>query len=205
MSTVGLLAAAPAVWGGWLLANVGPGVGAIGAAASLAALGAAMVTAVTPRARRRLAMAVASMLAILITATTAWLAWPRSNVHKTQYVASNRAILATLPLFPGARRLAETDAPYYKDDSRATTGYTSLVRYRLPAETGAAAVRRYFQARLDPGWRLVEIVQGTRQDGPVLNFRRGRSSLSINLMNARRDEFEITVDERRYRTTDTRP
>ncbi|HYZ78250.1 MAG TPA: hypothetical protein VE596_12835 [Gaiellaceae bacterium] len=47
----------------------------------------------------------------------------------------------------------------------------------------------FYDKRLASSWRVVE-----RLSGPLLNLRRGRAALSINLEGARGRELEVTVD-----------
>jgi hypothetical protein len=67
---------------------------------------------------------------------------------------------------------------------------------KLPVKATASSVISFFRKGLQPRWRLVETLPGP--DGPVLNFRRGKAAVGINLAAAQGHEFEIYVDHASY-------
>jgi hypothetical protein len=116
----------------------------------------------------------------------------RGDGSDNEHVARNEAILRTIPVFPGARRVALSSGPYYANDGEgAPVGYVTRASYRLPRGTTKERVVRFYTARLRGTWSLSE-----RLDGPVLGFRRGRSLVSLNLEN--RELLEISVDADSY-------
>jgi hypothetical protein len=107
------------------------------------------------------------------------------------YVAANEAVFRQLPSFPGARLREESSSPAYAGEGGAIVGYTTLYHFDLPSDARVDDVAAFFRRRLEPRWRLVE-----KLDGPVLNFRKGRSIVSVNLEGWRTDMLEVAVDHR---------
>ena len=89
------------------------------------------------------------------------------------YVKANERLFASLPHVPGAKLKRETSAPYSEEDSGHVLGYVTRFDFRLPAKADAWS---FFTRRLRPDWLWVETI-----DGPVLNFRRDKAFVSINL------------------------
>ena len=108
---------------------------------------------------------------------------------RESYVKHNEALFRSLPTFPGATKTSESSAPYRTEEDGPVRGYTTTFHLRLPANAAAADVAAFYSKRLQPSWRVVE-----RLSGPVLNLRRGRAALSVNLEGARGRELELTVD-----------
>jgi hypothetical protein len=108
-------------------------------------------------------------------------------------VKANRAVFAQVPGFPGARLTSETSAAYSEDEDGPIVGYTTRFDLSLPPRSSPRAVAAFYRRRLLPRWRLVEAL-----DGPVLNFRRGEASVSINLESWRAHILEIAVDHAAY-------
>lgn len=133
------------------------------------------------------------MLAVLLAAFGMLGCDGQGGVDQAAYVRANEAVFDRLPVFRGARLRAQSSAPYHagEDGGGLVAGYTTLFLFGLPHAAQADDVAAFFQRRLEPKWRLVE-----RLDGPVLNFRKGRSSLSINLEGWRTHVLEVAVDHR---------
>jgi hypothetical protein len=106
------------------------------------------------------------------------------------YVKANERLFASLPHFPGATLKSETSAPYSEEDSSYVLGYVTRFDFRLPAKADAWS---FFTLRLRPDWLWVETI-----DGPVLNFRRGKAFVSINLESHRAQILEVAVDHDYY-------
>jgi hypothetical protein len=107
------------------------------------------------------------------------------------HVSQNKAILRSLPIFPGAREIDRTTSPYYQHDGEgAIAGYITRARFRLPSGTPPERVGRFYRSRLRRSWRLHEHID--EADGPVFNFRRGTATISINLHV--RGILDISVD-----------
>jgi hypothetical protein len=115
------------------------------------------------------------------------------GVQCRSYVKANHALFERLPTYPGARLRTETSTAYRSDDSGPVSGYGTRFELDLPPSATAATVGAFYRRRLEPQWRLVE-----RLDGPVLNFRRARAFVSINLDNAPVHRLEIAVDHSYY-------
>jgi hypothetical protein len=92
---------------------------------------------------------------------------------RDSYVKANERLFASLPHVPGAELKRETSAPYSGEDSSHVLGYVTRFDFRLPARADAWS---FFTRRLRPDWLWVETI-----DGPVLNFRRDKAFVSINL------------------------
>lgn len=115
------------------------------------------------------------------------------GVDRGDYVAANEAILAELPIFPGSTPIEEASTPYRRTEIGPVAGYGTRRVFQLPTAASAADVAAFYTDRLGVGWALVE-----RLDGLVLNFRRGKARLSINVDNWRVHQFEIFVDHASY-------
>jgi hypothetical protein len=108
---------------------------------------------------------------------------------RSAYVHSNERLFRQLPVFPGSKLDTEISTAARKEEDGPVVGYTTRFEVRLPAAATGDQVASFYERRLRPSWRLVE-----RLDGPVLNFRRGRSFVSVNLENWRTHVLELAVD-----------
>jgi hypothetical protein len=115
------------------------------------------------------------------------------GVDRGAYVNANERLVAALPSFPGSKLRSETSTPYYQSEVSPPAGYTTLVDLKLPKTATTAIVSDFFRKRLHPPWQLVETL-----DGRIFNFRRGKSFISVNLMNEPRHSLEIDVDHAYY-------
>jgi hypothetical protein len=98
-------------------------------------------------------------------------------------VKANERLFASLPHIRDAKLKSETSAPYSEEDSTHVLGYVTRFDFRLPAKADAWS---FFTGRLRPDWLWVETI-----DGPVLNFRRGKAFVSINLESRRAHLLEL--------------
>lgn len=112
-----------------------------------------------------------------------------STVDRDEYVKANESLFHQLPVFPGARLQGEVSTSYRGEEDGPIVGYTTRFDFKLPPNAQADAVASFFRKNLEPTWRLVE-----RLDGPVLNFRKGGSSVSVNLESWRGHILETAVD-----------
>lgn len=200
-TVLALFAALVAVLAGRLVAGARGNVSDLTWAGLAAALAAGMLTvALGPfvaggirAARRRL---LACMLVLLISGVSALASEATSAIDKTRYVTANTRIVNSLRSLPGAHVISRRELPYYSGDDvgEPAAGYTTLVRYGLPATLTVAHVTAFYRRALHGRWRLIEVIPANTRDGPVLNFTRGAATLSVNLMNARHHQLEITVD-----------
>ena len=109
------------------------------------------------------------------------------------YVKANETLFEQLPRFPGSRVENETTTAYHADESGPVAGYSTRFDLTLPSQATAGDVGSFYRRRLGPQWRLVENLGGL-----VLNFRRERAFLSVNLENADAHMMEIAVDHEYY-------
>ena len=116
-----------------------------------------------------------------------------SGVDRDEYVDANRAILDQLPRFPGLEPLEELSAAYRVEENGPIVGYGTVIVVKVPNDAGPGDVLAYYRKHLASEWELTETL-----DGPVLNYRRGDASASINLESWRGGEMEIAVDHRYF-------
>ena len=124
--------------------------------------------------------------------TLAGLALAGCASDRERDVKANRSLYAQLPRFPGAHLRSETSSARREEDGT-ILGYDTRFDLSLPPQTTPTSVAAFYRRKLLPKWRLVETL-----DGPVLNFRRGNASVSINLDNWRVHILEIAVDHSSY-------
>jgi hypothetical protein len=111
------------------------------------------------------------------------------TVDRDAYVAANHRLFSQLPKFPSERSLREVSTAYRHEEDDPVAGYTTRFELALPPQATARTVGGFFAVRLSPRWRLVENLHGR-----VLNFRRGKAYVSINLDNIRLHRLEVAVD-----------
>jgi hypothetical protein len=116
-----------------------------------------------------------------------------SGVDGDDYVRANVAIFDEVPRFPAASLLGRVSTPYRATEPGPVVGYGTRFDLRLPLEAEGDEVAAFYEEGLRPGWTLVE-----RLDGPVVNFRRGDASLSINVESWRAHRLEIAIDHARF-------
>ena len=102
------------------------------------------------------------------------------GVSRRDYVSGNEAIVASLPVLPGAVKTREVSTPYVKSEGGLSTkpsGYMTTVVYRVPRGAGAASVLRFYETRLGRrGWDSCDIAGST----PVVNFTRDGALVAVN-------------------------
>jgi|GEM_PF-6874766 len=109
---------------------------------------------------------------------------------RDSYVEANERVFSSLPQLPGTKLTSKTSVAYSGEDSSRALGYVTRYELRLPAEADAWS---FFTRRLRPDWLWVETV-----DGPVLNFRRGKAFVSIDLASRQAHVLEVAVDHEYY-------
>ena len=109
---------------------------------------------------------------------------------RDSYVKANERLFASLPHLPGAKLKSEVSVAYTEEVSTRVLGYVTRYDFTLPPNANAWS---FFTRRLRPDWLWVETV-----DGPVLNFRRGKAFVSINLASQRAHILEVAVDHDSY-------
>lgn len=121
------------------------------------------------------------------------------GVNRRDYVSRNEAILASLPVFPGAVKTHELSTPDYgHGEFSDPTGYSTSVDYRVPRGTRGAAVLRFYESRLERrGWRV------SFSSGAVRNFTRKGSLVALDaiLLSPAHGKplnwtYELDVDQR---------
>jgi hypothetical protein len=117
----------------------------------------------------------------------------RHGVDGTEYVAANVATLDELPPFPGSIETEEVSTPYRENESGPVVGYGTRRDLVLPPNVAPQAVTAYYEDELLPEWEIVEVL-----DGPVVNFRRGRALVSVNVENWRVHRYEMGADHRHF-------
>lgn len=141
-----------------------------------------------------------SIYAMALFAMTGALACSERDVDRDGYVRANEAVLASVPAGSRAELAGTTSAPYYKGDGAGApvAGYTTTQVFRLAPGSTSEGVAAFYERRLPTGWQLVERLPAQGGAGPVLNFRRGRAALSVNLENAGNGTYELTADHDAY-------
>jgi hypothetical protein len=88
---------------------------------------------------------------VVLAAVGAVVVLTRPGNGKTAYVHRNEALLASLPVFPGAVKVRQASSP--RDSNCRPSGYGTIVDYQVPKGTRAMAVVRFYAARLRRrGW-----------------------------------------------------
>ncbi len=102
------------------------------------------------------------------------------GVSRRAYVARNEAIVASLPVLPGAVKTHEVSTPYVESEGGLSTkpsGYMTTVVYRVPRATTAASVLHFYETRLGRrGWDSCAIASGA----PVANLTRSGALVAVN-------------------------
>jgi hypothetical protein len=109
---------------------------------------------------------------------------------RDSYVEANERVFSSLPQLPGTKLRSKTSVAYSGEDSSRALGY--LTRYELGLRAEADAWS-FFTRRLRPDWLWVETTAG-----PILEFRRGKAFVSIDLASQRAHILEVAVDHEYY-------
>jgi hypothetical protein len=124
------------------------------------------------------------------------------SADRGSYVRANEQLAKQIPIYPGAVITRETSSPEYREDSeinRQVIGYTTLYEFKLPSRAKGTTVAAYYRQRLH--WKLEEALVSPAPPSAapgdktiVLNYCRGKATVSINLENAYLHRMEIAVD-----------
>jgi hypothetical protein len=105
---------------------------------------------------------------------------------------ANSSLLAKVPLYPHATLTTHASTGYTAGKAN-VVGYQTRYIYALPARASLATVEAFYLKNLQ-SWKQVASLSG-----PVLNYRKGNSFVSINLQQVRRlHMLEIVVDDSFY-------
>lgn len=113
---------------------------------------------------------------------------------KTQgdFEKANAGLIGKLPLYPHAKLTTHASTGYTAGGAQ-VVGYQSRYIYRLPASASLSKVEGFYLQNLS-SWKQVASLLG-----PVLNYRKGNSFVSINLAEVKKlHMLEIVVDDSFY-------
>ena len=121
------------------------------------------------------------------------------GVGRREQVRRSRAILAALPVFPGALTMHEFSTPEYGNgEASGPTGYTTTVVYRVPAGTRGTSVRRFYETRLGRrGWQSSP-GNGSPASRAIIYLKRGKELAVVNTLTLRRGRTYIVVVDGRH-------
>jgi hypothetical protein len=120
-----------------------------------------------------LSLATASLLAT----GCAW-----RDVDKSDYVARNEKVLASVPVFPGAVLVRRYTYDWRRDgDLGPITGYATDWTYRVPRDAYRDEVTDFYKRVLPPEWTFM----GGNEVN--LSFRRGANLLAVSALAGTRD------------------
>lgn len=112
---------------------------------------------------------------------------------QSSYVKSNTGLLANLPTYPHAKLTRKATTGY-------TTGGTKIVGYQtryifsLPGRASLQSVEAFYLKNMQAnGWKQVASLTG-----PVVNYRKGKAFVSVNLSEVRTHQLELLVDNSFY-------
>jgi hypothetical protein len=108
------------------------------------------------------------------------------------YVKANTSVLKDLPPYPKAK-LKTTATTAYTTGANSVAGYQTRYTYDLPTSATVPAVEAFYLKSLQPNWKQVASLTG-----PVLNYRKGDSFISVNLTQVPQHRLEVVVDNAFY-------
>ena len=120
------------------------------------------------------------------------------GVGRREHVRRNEAIIAALPVFPGALKLHEFSTPQYGNgEASGPTGYTTTVVYGVPAGTRGTSVRRFYETRLGrQGWQS-SVGNDSPASRAIVYLKRGRELAVVNTLTLRGGRtYTVVVDGR---------
>lgn len=114
-------------------------------------------------------------------------------------VERSQTVYSTVPVYPGATALdTSTSVGHSNEGGPADIGDAGGT-FRLPKRATIREVERFYRERLTArGWKLREHLAGTANHsaGPVDNYMRGHTLISINLENGFDHGLEVGVSTR---------
>ena len=115
-----------------------------------------------------------------------------SKKTASDYETANTTLLGKIPLYPHAKLKLHTSTGYTSGKTK-VLGYQTRYVYMLPAKASLADVEGFYLRNLQ-SWKQVSSLTG-----PVLNYRKGDSFVSVNLTAVPRHTLEIVVDDSFYK------
>jgi hypothetical protein len=110
----------------------------------------------------------------------------------------NLAILRELPVFPNARELEVTTAPYYGDEEGifdSAEGHTTTITYTVPTQTTQRELVRFFRSRLAEDWEC-NVERGGGYLLLLCSSDVGSISVNPDNLATPRSGFEVVADHR---------
>ncbi len=114
-------------------------------------------------------------------------------------VKRSQTVYTTIPVYPGATVLDTSTSIGHSSESGPADIGDALGNFKLPKIATIREVERFYHERLTArGWKLREHLAGTANHsaGPVDNYTRGHTTISINLDNGYHHGLEIGVSTR---------
>lgn len=114
-------------------------------------------------------------------------------------VQRSQTLYASIPAYPGATVLDTSTSIGHSDEGGPADIGDAGGTFRLPKSATIRDVERFYRERLTArGWKLREHLAGTANHsaGPVDNYTRGHTMISINLDNGYHHGLEIGVSTR---------
>ena len=109
------------------------------------------------------------------------------------YVKGNTSVLGQIPIYPQAKLTTQATTAYSNGKSASPIGYQTRYIYSLPASAKLPQVEGFYLSKLAGSWKQVASLTG-----PVLNYRKGKALISINLTEVKTHRLEIVVDKDFY-------
>lgn len=132
--------------------------------------------------------------ALLVLALAALVLAGCGGGKKTQadFVKANANLAGKIPLYPNAKLTKQTSVGYTAGQAN-VVGYQTRFIYSLPAGANLGKVEGFYLHNLQ-SWKQVASLLG-----PVLNYRKGNSFVSINLSEVKQLHMvEVVVDDSFY-------
>jgi hypothetical protein len=130
-------------------------------------------------------------VAVLVAATLAGCGGGGGKKTETDFEKANTSLLGTIPVYPHAKLKTHASTGYTTGSTK-VLGYQTRYIYTLPAQATLSDVEGFYLRSLQ-SWKQVASLTG-----PVLNYRKGKSFISVNLTAVKTHTLEIVVDDSFY-------
>jgi hypothetical protein len=114
-----------------------------------------------------------------------------SKNPRADYVQKNQALFKSLPAYPHAKAASGGTTSYAGKNN--SVGYQTRYVVTVPPTATATKLQTFYAGHLQSAWKLV-----AQLDGPVLNFRKGKAFVSVNMTDSAKHKVEVTVDQDFY-------